>query len=128
MGRMQWRAHAKRLKREKKAAKTVGIIVGGFMICWSPFFTAYLLKAFCADCTPPLLFTIFFWLGYCNSAVNPFVYALFSRDYRYAFKKLLTCRCRREHPVPVRRKSSRFMSLINSIKLRISSRGTDSSL
>lgn len=85
------------LNREKKAAKTVGVIVGCFIVCWAPFFTVYLVGAFCARCTPPaMLFHVFFWLGYCNSAVNPFVYGLCSREFRYAFKKLLRCRCERQ--------------------------------
>jgi len=34
---------------------------------------------------------VFFWLGYCNSAINPFVYALCSKDFRFAFRRLLRC-------------------------------------
>ena len=30
-----------------------------------------------------------FRLGYCNSAINPFIYALFARDFRNAFKKII---------------------------------------
>lgn len=65
---------AKRFHAETKAAKTVGIIVGGFIFCWLPFFTVYLARAFCAnddDCIPDMLFRIFIWLGYCNSMINP---------------------------------------------------------
>lgn len=93
MGRRNIKAQVKRFRMETKAAKTLGIIVGGFILCWLPFFTIYLVGAFCdEDCIPASLFSVFFWLGYCNSAINPCVYALFSRDFRYAFKKIL-CRC-----------------------------------
>ncbi|KAH9418318.1 G-protein coupled receptor [Dermatophagoides pteronyssinus] len=84
---------AKRFHAETKAAKTVGIIVGGFIVCWLPFFIVYLTRAFCVDCIPDLLFSIFFWLGYCNSMINPCIYGLFSRDFRRAFKNII-CRCR----------------------------------
>lgn len=77
---------------ETKAAKTLGIIVGGFILCWLPFFTMYLIRAFCEDCIHPLVFSVLFWLGYVNSAINPLIYALFSKDFRFAFKRII-CRC-----------------------------------
>lgn len=85
---------ARRFHAETKAAKTVGIIVGGFIICWFPFFSAYLVRAFCQDdsCIPAILMSIFTWLGYCNSAINPVIYGLFSRDFRRAFKTIV-CKC-----------------------------------
>lgn len=86
------RWHARRFHSEAKATKTVGLIVGGFVCCWLPFFTVYLTRAFCEDCCSELLFSIFFWLGYCNSALNPLIYGLFSKDFRQAFKRIL-CRC-----------------------------------
>lgn len=110
----------------------------------------YLVRAFCDNCIQPLLFSLFFWLGYCkyrtiiilftlfaiytqyyinkcrsivdfsalniypmnhlildkillnfnqshnshigNSAVNPLIYALFSKDFRFAFKRII-CKC-----------------------------------
>ncbi|XP_035213761.1 probable G-protein coupled receptor No9 [Stegodyphus dumicola] len=87
------RWHAKRFRTEAKATKTVGIIVGGFIMCWLPFFTVYLIMAFCEDCIPDLLFKVFFYLGYCNSALNPVIYGMVSKDFRFAFKKIL-CRCK----------------------------------
>ncbi|XP_044271458.1 octopamine receptor Oamb [Tribolium madens] len=92
MGKRNIKAQVKRFRMETKAAKTLAIIVGGFIFCWLPFFTMYLVRAFCPDCIPPLLFSILFWLGYCNSAINPLIYALFSKDFRFAFKRII-CKC-----------------------------------
>lgn len=77
---------------ETKAAKTLGIIVGGFIMCWLPFFTMYVVRAFCPNCIHPTVFSVLFWLGYCNSAINPCIYALFSKDFRFAFKRII-CKC-----------------------------------
>lgn len=86
------KSHIRKFHRETKAAKTVAIIVGAFIVCWLPFFTIYLIGAFCSDCVPALAFSIIFWLGYCNSMINPCIYALFSRDFRFAFRRILHCR------------------------------------
>ncbi|KAK2166731.1 hypothetical protein LSH36_36g06037 [Paralvinella palmiformis] len=123
VSRIQLKSHMRRMNKEKKAAKTVGIIVGCFIVCWAPFFTVYLLGAFCPGCTPSTLFTVFFWLGYCNSAVNPCLYAMCSKDFRYAFKKLLRCRLERRH---IERRGTRFVNFLNSIRIQISTRGSDS--
>lgn len=99
-GKRNIKNQVRRFRMETKAAKTLGIIVGCFICCWFPFFTMYLITAFCEDCFSELAFSIIFWMGYCNSAINPFIYAMFSREFRGAFKKIL-CKflCNRnEHP------------------------------
>jgi len=79
------------VNKGQRSRRPAEFIVGCFVLCWAPFFTVYLTGAFCADCTSPVVFHVFFWLGYCNSAVNPFIYGLCSRDFRYAFTSFLRC-------------------------------------
>ncbi|CAF0768258.1 unnamed protein product [Adineta ricciae] len=76
--------------RERKAAKTLGIVVGMFILCWSPFFLLLPIKAL-TNYDPGLIFSICFWLGYCNSCFNPFIYAFSSREFRRSFESILRC-------------------------------------
>uniref|UniRef100_F1LF80 Octopamine receptor 1 n=1 Tax=Ascaris suum TaxID=6253 RepID=F1LF80_ASCSU len=80
-------AYEKRLSLEIKAAKTVAIVTGCFIFCWLgdlAFFTDLLLKQV-------QIWSILFWLGYLNSALNPIIYTRFNREFRACFKQLLTC-------------------------------------
>ena len=81
----------KKMKREHKAAKTLGIIMGVFLFCWLPFFLWYMTQNLCGDAcdTPDIVVDILFWIGYINSAVNPLIYAAFNQDFKTAFNRLL---------------------------------------
>lgn len=79
--------------RERKATKTLGIILGAFIICWLPFFVGTLVKAICKECWfDPLLFEVFTWLGYLNSLINPVIYTAFNDEFKQAFQKLIKFR------------------------------------
>ncbi|XP_055915920.1 5-hydroxytryptamine receptor 2A isoform X2 [Eupeodes corollae] len=77
-------------KRERKAAKTLAIITGAFVVCWLPFFLMALLLPLCEDCNfSDAAASFFLWLGYFNSTLNPVIYTIFSPEFRQAFKRIL---------------------------------------
>uniref|UniRef100_A0A1A7XEC5 5-hydroxytryptamine receptor 1D n=1 Tax=Iconisemion striatum TaxID=60296 RepID=A0A1A7XEC5_9TELE len=79
--------------RERKATKTLGIILGAFIVCWLPFFVCTLVTAICKTCWfSDVLFDLFTWLGYLNSLINPVIYTAFNDDFKQAFQKLVKCR------------------------------------
>nr|CAD7587968.1 unnamed protein product [Timema genevievae] len=75
---------------DHKAAITVGVIMGVFLICWVPFFCVNIVAAFCKTCIPGIVFKILTWLGYSNSAFNPIIYSIFNTEFRDAFRRILT--------------------------------------
>lgn len=79
--------------RERKATKTLGIILGAYIICWLPFFIYTLLVAVCESCLHPELFDIFTWLGFLNSLINPIIYTMSNEDFKQAFHKLTRFKC-----------------------------------
>ena len=82
--------------KERKATKTLGVIMGAFTACWLPFFILALSKPFCsnpATAIPDWLSSLFLWLGYATSFLNPIIYARFNREFRTPFKEILLCRC-----------------------------------
>ncbi|XP_060894616.1 alpha-2B adrenergic receptor [Labrus mixtus] len=81
------------VNREKRFTFVLAVVIGVFVVCWFPFFFSYSLQAVCPKtcAIPDPLFKFFFWIGYCNSSLNPVIYTIFNKDFRKAFKKIL-CR------------------------------------
>lgn len=85
------------LAKERKASTTLGIIMSAFTICWLPFFVLALIRPFLDPTSSALttLSSLFLWLGYANSLLNPIIYATLNRDFRKPFQEILYFRCGR---------------------------------
>lgn len=83
------------LAKERKASTTLGIIMSAFTFCWLPFFVLALARPFLNPTTHALktLGSLFLWLGYANSLLNPIIYATLNRDFRKPFQAILYFRC-----------------------------------
>ncbi|CAG13003.1 unnamed protein product, partial [Tetraodon nigroviridis] len=77
-------------KKQNKATRTLAIIIGVFLTCWTPF-------SFCVTFNPLTNYTIpvpviesFKCFGWSNSMLNPFVYAFFYSWFRSAFRMIIS--------------------------------------
>ncbi|XP_078504112.1 trace amine-associated receptor 3-like [Lissotriton helveticus] len=71
-------------KTDRKAAKTLGIVMGVFLACWLPVFIVILIDPVLGYSTPEDLFDALNWLGYINSTCNPLIYGFFYPWFRKA--------------------------------------------
>ena len=75
-------------KSEMKAARTLGVVVLVFLICFFPYYTPYLIGENIenSSSTSPILL----WLLYFNSCLNPLIYALLYPWFRKSIKLIVT--------------------------------------
>ncbi|CAF0993120.1 unnamed protein product [Rotaria sp. Silwood1] len=77
------------IKRERKATKVLGVVMGCFILCWLPFFIEETICGLFHLTINEKIISVLTWLGYLNSLLNPVIYTIFSPDFRQAFGKIL---------------------------------------
>eukprot|EP00058_Branchiostoma_floridae_P023269 XP_002608759.1 hypothetical protein BRAFLDRAFT_73980 [Branchiostoma floridae] len=82
------RVHAPSLKQETRLNLVIGLVIGAFAACWLPFFSVYPLSVVTKSLVPATLFKFCFWLGYCNSFLNPIIYTACNQDFHEAFSEV----------------------------------------
>ncbi|NWI65872.1 S1PR4 protein, partial [Todus mexicanus] len=84
-------------KRSLRLLKTVLMILGAFIVCWSPLFVLLLFDVFCESQSCSHLHNLDWTLALAmlNSGVNPVIYSLRSVEVRRAVGNLLCCCCLR---------------------------------
>ncbi|XP_066534036.1 trace amine-associated receptor 3-like [Hoplias malabaricus] len=77
-------------QRERKAAITLGIVMGFFLLCWLPYFMANLIDPLLNFLTLVDVFDALMWLAYFNSMCNPLIYGFFYPRFQRAFKIIIS--------------------------------------
>ena len=78
-------------KARKKVVKLLLIVLFCFLGCWAPFMIYRLLKMILSERRfqpPEAVYTGTTVLAMTNSAMNPILYALFNRNFRFAFRNI----------------------------------------
>ncbi|CAF3950411.1 unnamed protein product [Rotaria sp. Silwood2] len=89
----------------QKAIRTLGVILGTFIVCWLPFMLYAIIKPLHEYITglagsprqlnaPEWIDPVLLWFGYSSSMLNPLIYSKFNREFRTPFREIIYCRCR----------------------------------
>ncbi|XP_029559600.1 trace amine-associated receptor 13c-like [Salmo trutta] len=78
-------------KSERKATKTLSIVVFNYLICWIPSLFVFFFLSFLIE---DVLSFIISFLPLVNSLINPIIYALFYPRFKITFKHILTLKFR----------------------------------
>lgn len=79
----------KNMKRYRKAARSLGVLVIAFSICWLPYTVSTVTLSICDTCISEDLYEAFSWLLWLNSSINPLLYAAMNPRFRNHYKRLL---------------------------------------
>jgi len=71
--------------------RTITIILGAFLLCFTPWHVLSMIMGFCQSCVEPLSlsYDISYWLCYLNSPLNPFCYAFANQQFKKTFVRII---------------------------------------
>nr|XP_046229908.1 trace amine-associated receptor 1-like [Scatophagus argus] len=77
-------------KMERKATKTLAIVMGVFLLCLTPYFLCIVFQPLAYKTPPVPVIESLNWLTLSNSLLNPFIYAFFYSWFRSAFRMIIS--------------------------------------
>ena len=86
------RKTVKKTGKERKALKTIALLLVTFAVCWIPLGIYDIVETIFPGSFSITWLVAFYWMGYANSMLNPLCYAAGNRQFRESLRKLLTCR------------------------------------
>ncbi|XP_043105717.1 trace amine-associated receptor 8a-like [Puntigrus tetrazona] len=89
-------------RSQRKAGKTLGIVVAVFFMCWIPYYLVTLIEG--NEETESVELHVTCWILYMNSCMNPLIYALFYKWFRISAKYIVTLK--------IFKSSSEYLSLL----------------
>uniref|UniRef100_A0A8C5BA24 Lysophosphatidic acid receptor 1 n=2 Tax=Gadus morhua TaxID=8049 RepID=A0A8C5BA24_GADMO len=93
--------------------KTVVIVLGAFILCWTPGLVLLLLDVFCPSCTVLTYEKFFLLLAEFNSAMNPIIYSYRDKEMSATFRQILCCQRQENLNGTVAEGSDRSASSVN---------------
>lgn len=77
--------------RARKALRTISIILGAYVLCWTPYHVMVFIIGVCGDytCINLTFYYFTYWLCYLNSPINPFCYAFANAQFKRTFIRIL---------------------------------------
>ena len=74
---------------ERRITVTLFIILAVFLACWTPFSVLTIYATLAGSELPKYFSVAAYWLGFLNSAVNPIIYALRTKEFRQGYLQIL---------------------------------------
>ncbi|XP_068089481.1 trace amine-associated receptor 4-like [Hyperolius riggenbachi] len=78
------------IQSESKAARTLSLVMGAFLLSWMPFFIIMIIDPYLNFSISFDIYNVVLWLGYFNSALNPVIYGLFYPWFKKSFTVILS--------------------------------------